>query len=84
MFALHPELDSEERLRTTLMLRTADFVEAQPFAIRIVILSYYFNGESWTVALKKIGATNSPDVAIRICEQCFDWDRTHMVKHRKR
>ena len=83
MMVLHPELNNE-RLLTTLMLWTADFVESQPFALRIVIFSYYFKGESWSTAIKKIGATNSTDVATRICEQCFDWDRTHMIKHRKR
>lgn len=78
MFALHPELDSEERLRTTLMLRTADFVESQPFAIRIVILSYYFKGESWTAATSKIGAMNSTNVALKVCDACSDWDKSHV------
>ena len=83
MMVLHPDLNSE-RLLTTLMLLTADFVESQPLELRIVIIYYYFHGESWTAAIKKIGATNSTEVATRICEQCFDWDRTHMIKHRKR
>lgn len=82
MFALHPELDSEERLRTTLMLRTADFVESQPFALRVVIIYYYFKGESWTVATSKIGAINSTNVALKICDSCAKWDKVHVFKER--
>lgn len=74
---MHPELNSE-RLLTTLMLLTADFVESQPFALRIVIIYYYFKGESWTVAIKKIGAENSMDYVTKVCDACSSWDKTHM------
>lgn len=77
MLVLHPELASE-RLLTTLMLLTADFVESQPFALRIVILSYYFKGESWTAATSKNGAINSTNVALMICDACSAWDKVHV------
>ena len=78
MLVLHPELASE-RLRTTLMLRTADFVADQPFDLRIVILSYYFRGESWTAATSKIGATNSADYVTKVCDACAQWDKNHVL-----
>lgn len=78
---MHPELNSE-RLLTTLMLLTADFVESQPFELRIVIIYYYFHGESWTAAISKIGAINSTNVATRICDSCTKWDKVHVFKER--
>ena len=81
MLVLHPELASE-RLRTTLMLRTADFVESQPFTLRIVIIYYYFKGESWTAATSKIGATNSADYVTKVCDACAQWDKAHVFKER--
>lgn len=77
MLVLHPELASE-RLRTTLMLRTADFVESQPFTIKIVIIYYYFKGESWTAATSKIGAKKNIDYVTVVKAACLDWDKTHM------
>lgn len=74
---MHPELQNNGLL-TTLMLRTADFVADQPLDLRIVILSYYFKGESWTVAIKKIGAENSTDYVTKVCDACSSWDKTHM------
>ena len=81
MLVLHPELASE-RLRTTLMLRTADFVADQPLDIRLVILSYYFKAESWMAATSKIGATNSADYVTKVCDACAKWDKAHVFKER--
>ena len=78
MLVLHPELASE-RLRTTLMLRTADFAESQPFTLRIVIIYYYFKGESWTAATSKIGATNSADYVTLLYDACSKWDKNHVL-----
>lgn len=83
MMVLHPELNSE-RLLTTLMLLTADFVESQPFALRIVILSYYFKGESWTAATSKIDVKKNTDYVTLLNDACSSWDKNHMIKHRKR
>ena len=81
MMVLHPELNSE-RLLTTLMLLTADFVESQPFTMKIVIIYYYFKGESWTAATSKIGATNSADYVTKVCDACAQWDKAHVFKER--
>ena len=78
---LHPEL-KVDGLLTNLMLRTADFVADQPFDLRIVILSYYFKGESWTAATSKNGAINSTNVALMICDACSKWDKNHVFKER--
>ena len=78
MMVLHPELNSE-RLLTTLMLLTADFVESQPFTIKIVIIYYYFKGESWTAATSKIGATNSADYVTLLYDACSKWDKNHVL-----
>ena len=78
MMVLHPELNSE-RLLTTLMLLTADFVADQPFDLRIVILSYYFKGESWMAATSKIGATNSADYVTLLYDACSKWDKNHVL-----
>ena len=81
MLVLHPEL-KVDGLLTNLMLRTADFVADQPFDLRIVILSYYFRGESWTAATSKIGATNSADYVTKVCDACAKWDKAHVFKER--
>ena len=81
MLVLHPE-QQDERLLTTLMLRTADFAESQPFTLRIVIIYYYFKGESWTAATSKIGATNSADYVTKVCDACAQWDKAHVFKER--
>ena len=81
MLVLHPEL-KVDGLLTNLMLRTADFVADQPFDLRIVILSYYFKGESWTAATSKIGATNSADYVTKVCDACAKWDKAHVFKER--
>ena len=78
MMVLHPEL-KDERLLTTLMLRTADFAESQPFTLRIVIIYYYFKGESWTAATSKIGATNSADYVTLLYDACSKWDKNHVL-----
>ena len=78
MMVLHPELNSE-RLLITLMLLTADFVESQPFTIQIVLIYYYFKGESWTAATSKIGATNSADYVTLLCDACSKWDKNHVL-----
>ena len=78
MVVLHPEL-KVDGLLTNLMLRTADFVADQPFDLRIVILSYYFRGESWTAATSKIGATNSADYVTKVCDACAQWDKNHVL-----
>lgn len=78
MLVLHPEL-KVDGLLTNLMLRTADFVADQPFDLRIVILSYYFRGESWTAATSKIGATNSADYVTKVCDACAQWDKNHVL-----
>ena len=81
MLVLHPEL-KVDGLLTNLMLRTADFVESQPFTLRIVIIYYYFKGESWTAATSKIGATNSADYVTKVCDACAQWDKAHVFKER--
>ena len=81
LLVLHPE-QQDERLLTTLMLRTADFAESQPFTLRIVIIYYYFKGESWTAATSKIGATNSADYVTKVCDACAKWDKAHVFKER--
>ena len=81
MLVLHPEL-KVDGLLTTLMLLTADFVESQPFTLRIVIIYYYFKGESWTAATSKIGATNSADYVTKVCDACAQWDKAHVFKER--
>ena len=78
MLVLHPEL-KVDGLLTNLMLRTADFVADQPFDLRIVILSYYFRGESWTAATSKIGATNSADYVTLLYDACSKWDKNHVL-----
>ena len=78
MLVLHPEL-KVDGLLTNLMLRTADFVADQPFDLRIVILSYYFRGESWTTATSKIGATNSADYVTLLYDACSKWDKNHVL-----
>ena len=78
MLVLHPE-QQDERLLTTLMLRTADFAESQPFTLRIVIIYYYFKGESWTAATSKIGATNSADYVTLLYDACSNWDKNHVL-----
>ena len=83
MLVLHPELASE-RLRTTLMLRTADFVADQTLDIRLVILSYYFKAESWTAATSKIDVKKNTDYVTLLNDACSSWDKNHMIKHRKR
>lgn len=81
MMVLHPELQNNGLL-TTLMLLTADFVESQPFTLRIVIIYYYFKGESWMAATSKVGAMNSTNVALKICDSCAKWDKVHVFKER--
>ena len=78
MLVLHPEL-KVDGLLTNLMLRTADFVESQPFTIKIVIIYYYFKGESWMAATSKIGATNSADYVTKVCDACAQWDKNHVL-----
>lgn len=78
MLVLHPELASE-RLRTTLMLRTADFVESQPFTIKIVIIYYYFKGESWTAATSKIDVKKNIDYVTLLYDACSKWDKNHVL-----
>ena len=65
-----------------IQLRTADFAESQPFTLRIVIIYYYFKGESWTAATSKIGATNSADYVTKVCDACAKWDKAHVFKER--
>ena len=81
MLVLHPE-QQDERLLTTLMLRTDDFEESQPFTLRIVIIYYYFKRESWTAATSNIGATNSADYVTKVCDACAKWDKAHVFKER--
>ena len=83
MLVLHPE-QQDERLLTTLMLRTADFAESQPFTLRIVIIYYYFKGESWTAATSKIDVKKNTDYVTLLNDACSSWDNNHMIKHRKR
>ena len=78
MLVLHPELASE-RLRTTLMLRTADFVESQPFTIKIVIIYYYFKGESWMAATSKIAVKKNIDYVTLLYDACSKWDKIHVL-----
>ena len=78
MLVLHPEL-KVDGLLTNLMLRTADFVESQPFTIKIVIIYYYFKGESWMAATSKIGATNSADYVTLLYDACSKWDKNHVL-----
>ena len=78
MLVLHPEL-KVDGLLTNLMLRTADFVESQPFTMKIVIIYYYFKGESWTAATSKIGATNSADYVTLLYDACSKWDKNHVL-----
>lgn len=78
MLVLRPERQ-DERLLTTLMLRTADFVADQPLDIRIVILSYYFKGESWTVATSKIDVKKNIDYVTVVKAACLDWDKNHVL-----
>ena len=78
MLVLHPELASE-RLRTTLMLRTADFVADQPLDIRLVILSYYFKAESWTAATSKIDVNKNIDYVTLLYDACSKWDKNHVL-----
>ena len=61
------------------MLLTADFVESQPFTIQIVLIYYYFKGESWTAATSKIGATNSADYVTLLYDACSKWDKNHVL-----
>lgn len=75
---LHPEL-KVDGLLTNLMLRTADFVESQPFALRIVIIYYYFKGESWTAATSKIDVKKNIDYVTLLYDACSKWDKNHVL-----
>lgn len=81
MLVLHPERQ-DERLLTTLMLWTADFVESQPFALRIVIIYYYFHSESWTTATSKIDVKKNIDYVTLLYDACSEWDKNHVFKER--
>ena len=78
MLVLHPEL-KVDGLLTNLMLRTADFVADQPFDLRIVILSYYFRGESWTAATSKIDVKKNIDYVTLLYDACSKWDKNHVL-----
>ena len=78
MLVLHPE-QQDERLLTTLMLRTADFAESQPFTLRIVIIYYYFKGESWTAATSKIAVKKNIDYVTLLYDACSKWDKNHVL-----
>lgn len=78
MLVLHPEL-KVDGLLTTLMLRTADFVESQPFTLRIVIIYYYFKGESWTAATSKIDVKKNIDYVTLLYDACSKWDKNHVL-----
>ena len=78
MLVLHPEL-KVDGLLTNLMLRTADFVESQPFTLRIVIIYYYFKGESWTAATSKIAVKKNIDYVTLLYDACSKWDKNHVL-----
>lgn len=46
--------------------------------MKIVIIYYYFKGESWTAATSKIGAKKNIDYVTVVKAACLDWDKTHM------